>query len=75
MHINGVELVPERSAYKVDASGRIIIPSYMRAKFEVDAGDYMDYYTAYVDGEWFLCAKKHHLTPEEAERLEKTGRI
>jgi hypothetical protein len=35
----------------------------------------MDYYTAYVDGEWFLCAKKHHLTPEEAERLEETGRI
>ena len=31
MHINGVELVPERSAYKVDASGRIIIPSYMRS--------------------------------------------
>lgn len=75
MHINGVELVPERSAYKVDASGRIIIPSYMRAKFDVDFGDYMDYYTAYVDGEWFLCCKKHHLTPEEKQRLEEKGRI
>ena len=50
MIINDVELVPERSAYKVDASGRIIIPSYMRTKFGVEAGDYMDYYTAYVDG-------------------------
>ena len=75
MIINNVELVPERSAYKVDASGRIIIPSYMRTKFGVEAGDYMDYYTAYVDGQWFLCAKKHTLTPEEEERLEKIGRI
>lgn len=75
MRINDVELVPERTIYKVDASGRIIIPSYMRNKFEVDVGDYMDYYTAYVDGEWFLCARKHQLTPEEKERLKKTGRI
>ena len=30
MRINDVELVPERTTYKVDASGRIIIPSYMR---------------------------------------------
>lgn len=75
MHINGVELVPERSAYKVDASGRIIIPSYMRSKFNIDIGDYMDYYTAYVDGTWFMCAKKHILTPEEIERIEKTGKL
>lgn len=75
MTIEGVELIPERSAYKVDASGRIIIPAYMRNKFDVDVGDYMDYYTAYVNGEWFLCAKKHHLTAEERERLERTGRI
>ena len=67
MHINGVELVPERSNYKVDASGRIIIPAYMRAKFNIDVGDYMDYYTAYVDGDWFLCAKKH-IEKEEEEK-------
>ena len=54
VRINDVELVPEQSVYKVDASGRIILPSYMRKKFGVDAGDFMDYYTAYVDGEWFL---------------------
>lgn len=75
MHINGVELVPERSNYKVDASGRIIIPAYMRTKFNIDVGDYMDYYTAYVDGDWFLCAKKHILTPEEKERIERTGKL
>lgn len=70
MRIEGVELVPERTIYKVDASGRIIIPSYMRQKFEIDVGDYMDYYTAYVDGDWYLCCKKHVLTPEEVAELE-----
>lgn len=65
--INDVELVPERTIYKVDASGRIIIPSYMRQKFQIELGDYMDYYTAYVDGEWFLCCKKH--IPKEGENL------
>lgn len=75
MRINDVELVPERTIYKVDASGRIIIPSYLRTKFEVEIGDFMDYYTAYVDGEWFLCAKKHQMTPEELERLKDKGKI
>lgn len=75
MHINGVELVPERSNYKVDASGRIIIPAYMRAKFKIEVGDYMEYYTAYVDDEWFLCCKKHKLTPEEEEYLAERGKL
>lgn len=59
MRIEGVELVPERGNYKVDASGRIIIPSYMRNKFEINFGDFMEYYTAYVDGKWFLCCTKY----------------
>jgi bifunctional DNA-binding transcriptional regulator/antitoxin component of YhaV-PrlF toxin-antitoxin module len=67
MRINDVELVPERTTYKVDASGRIIIPSYMRQKFQIEIGDMMDYYTAYVDGEWFLCVKKHVEEPTEEE--------
>lgn len=68
MRINDVELVPERTTYKVDASGRIIIPSYMRQKFQIDVGDLMDYYTAYVDDTWFLCVKKHIEEPKaEAE--------
>lgn len=75
MRIEGVELVPERNAYKVDASGRIIVPAYMRNKFGIDQGDYMDYYTAYVDGTWFLCAKKHILTEQEKKNLEETGRL
>lgn len=75
MIIEGVELVPERGMYKVDASGRIIIPSYMRNKFEISNGDYMEYFTAYVDGDWFLCAKKHILTEAEKEKIRKTGKL
>lgn len=59
MRIQDVELVPEHGSYKVDGSGRIIIPAYMRNKFQIANGDYMDYYTAYVDGKWFLCATKN----------------
>ena len=33
MRIENVELVPEHGQYKVDGSGRIIIPAYMRNKF------------------------------------------
>ena len=58
MRIENVELVPERGNYKVDGSGRIIIPAYMRSKFQIDNGDYMEYFTAYVDGDWFICARK-----------------
>lgn len=58
MTIENVELVPERGAYKVDGSGRIIIPAYMRNKFQINNGDFMEYYTAYVDGKWFMCCTK-----------------
>ena len=68
MRIQDVELVPERGSYKVDGSGRIIIPAYMRGKFQVDVGDYMEYYTAYVDGKWFLCATKDIPRSEEARK-------
>lgn len=33
MITENVELVPERGSYKVDGSGRIIIPAYMKNKF------------------------------------------
>ena len=67
MIIENVDLVPERNSYKIDASGRIIIPSHMRAKFRVEPGDYMEYFTAYVDGDWFLCCRKD----EKRTELEK----
>jgi AbrB family looped-hinge helix DNA binding protein len=74
VRIQDVELVPEHGTYKVDGSGRIIIPAYMRNKFGINVGDYMDYYTSYVDGDWFLCAKKHIFTPEELAELENKNK-
>ena len=59
VRIENVELVPEHGQYKVDGSGRIIIPAYMRNKFKIENGDYMEYFTAYVDGEWFMCCRKN----------------
>ena len=70
VRIENVELVPEHGQYKVDGSGRVIIPAYMRNKFKINNGDYMDYFTAYVDGEWFICVRKNVEMSEAA----KTGK-
>lgn len=70
MIITNVDLVPEHNSYKIDGSGRIIIPAHMRSKFKVDNGDFMEYFTAYVDGDWFLCCRKD----EERSRIEKEKR-
>jgi hypothetical protein len=37
----------------------------LRAKFSVETGEDMDYYTTFVDGRWFMCVTKH--IPEEEE--------
>lgn len=63
------ELIPENLVYKVDASGRIIIPSHMRAKFGIDLGDLMEYYTAKVDDKHFLCVCLH--TDDEGNKITK----
>lgn len=53
--IQNAELIPEYNTYKVDGSSRIIIPAYLKKKLNMDIGDYADYYTAYINGKWFLC--------------------
>jgi AbrB family looped-hinge helix DNA binding protein len=70
MRIENVELVPEHGQYKVDGSGRIIIPAYMRNKFKIENGDYMEYFTAYVDGDWFLCVRKNEEYTEQKKQEE-----
>ena len=40
--IQEAELVPENNNYKVDAAGRIVIPSNLRNKFGIQQGDEMD---------------------------------
>ena len=55
--IKGALLIPENNSYKVDSSGRVIIPAHLRSKFKIEVGDMMEYYTTFVDGSWFLCVR------------------
>ena len=57
--IQGAELIPENRPYMVDSAGRVIIPSHLRAKFGIELGDEMDYYTTFIDGRWFVCVTRH----------------
>lgn len=62
--ISGVQLIPEGRPYKVDGAGRVVIPAHLRAKFSIDIGDEMEYYTTFADGKWFMCVTKKE--PEES---------
>ena len=55
--IKGALLIPENNTYKVDGSGRIVIPSYLRNKFRIEAGDQIEYFTSFIDDSWFLCVR------------------
>lgn len=67
--IKDAMLIPEGRPYKVDGSSRIIVPAHLRAKFGVELGDQMDYYTTFVDDKWFICVTKH-VEEEEAKNEE-----
>ena len=60
-----MNMEPERKAYRVDGSGRVIIPAHLKGKFDVETGDYMDLFSANVDGKWYLIATKHIDEDEE----------
>lgn len=55
--IRGALLIPENSSYKVDGSGRIVIPSHLRSKFRIESGDQLEYFTSFIDDSWFLCVR------------------
>lgn len=69
--IKDAMLIPEGRPYKVDGSSRIIVPAHLRAKFGVNLGDEMDYYTTFVDDKWFICVTKH-VVEEEAKNEENS---
>ena len=54
---------------KVDALGRIVIPSKLRDKFAIEPGDKVEFFSTYVDGVMYLCMACPHAAPprEEAE--------
>lgn len=69
--IKNVQLIPENQTYKVDSSGRVIIPAHLRSKFKIEVGDMMEYYTSFVDNSWFLCVRlDKKLTEEKAKNEE-----
>lgn len=63
--IKGALLIPENNNYKVDGSGRIVIPSYLRSKFRITAGDQLEYFTSFIDDSWFLCVRLDAKTQAE----------
>lgn len=71
--INNVQLIPENTVYKVDSSGRIIIPAHLRNKFKIEVGDMMEYYTTFVDDSWFLCVRLDRKIAEENRRNEQAN--
>lgn len=67
--IDNAQMIPEGKTYKVDSASRIAIPAHLRAKFGVQNGDEMEYYTTFVDGKWFMCVTRH--VPEEEETIDE----
>lgn len=69
--INNVQLIPENMSYKVDGSGRIIIPAHLRNKFQIGLGDRVEYFTAFIDDSWFLCVRLDKEATEAEKEKEK----
>ncbi len=63
--IRGALLIPENSTYKVDGSGRVVIPAYLRNKFRIENGDHLEYFTSFIDDCWFLCVRLDAKTQAE----------
>ncbi len=55
--IKGAMLVPENTSYRVDSSGRVVIPAHLRNKFRIETGDQLEYFTSFIDDSWFLCVR------------------
>lgn len=54
-----INLTQENMTFKVDASGRVIIPKYLRAKFNIQPGDAVEYFTAQdLEGREYVCIRR-----------------
>lgn len=51
---------------KIDALGRLVIPSKLRDKFSIESGDEMKFYSYFVDGVQYICIPCPH-APEPRE--------
>ena len=53
------------AGYDLAAAEDIVIPSYLRSKFRIEAGDQLEYFTSFIDDSWFLCVRLDAKTQEE----------
>lgn len=68
--IKDAVLIPEYQSYKIDTSGRIIIPSNLRSKFQLEIGDEVNIYTCFAGDKWFIC-----YTPKATDYIETKSSI
>ena len=47
--------VNEQITRRVDSCGRISIPKHLRAKFGIDVGEEVEFFTYEVNGRKFIC--------------------
>ena len=52
---------------KVDALGRIVIPSKLRDRFAIEPGDKVEFFSTYVNGVMYLCMACPHAAPPREE--------
>ena len=71
--IKDAMLIPEGKPYKVDSSNRIAVPAHLRAKFDIQIGEELDYYTTFADGRWFICVAKQLPKEEPEENKEEAA--
>ena len=69
--IKDAMLIPEGRPYKVDSSSRVVVPAHLRAKFGIEIGEELDYYTTFADNRWFICIAKKKPEQEETEEHEE----
>lgn len=49
----------EPKSLKVDKSYRVVIPSFIREKMELTQNSFVNYYTSYHNGKWYVVVEKN----------------
>lgn len=58
--------IDEKISRRVDSCGRISLPKHLRAKFNIDVGEEVEFFTYEINGRKFVClsAKENESTKE-----------
>lgn len=49
--------IDEKITRRVDSCGRLSLPKHLRAKFDMDVGEEVEFFTYEEDGKKFICLK------------------